>query len=273
MESGGDPDLLDVCVRCIDTQRLDEASASALRYWWAPQRRQAEGLIVGITGCPVADWTSMILAHRAHRHPWYDLLAKEVTLQEFAAFMLENLSFPAFLPLAERALKAQICDQARAALQRNIDDEQVPVPHAELMRRLMRALQARAGNGLPLKVYPSLVSRTLIYYYGYYLDPWSLVGSMYVTEAVALQRLADMNTGLRRLGFGAHDLEFIRVHITCDEDHARDWSDSVIGPTLGLKPSLRTNIAEGIAIALETSARYLDQLVARATERRAGLSN
>jgi hypothetical protein len=42
--------------------------------------------------------------------------------------MLENRKFPMFLPLAQRALKAQICDEARAALQRNIDDEQLPVP-------------------------------------------------------------------------------------------------------------------------------------------------
>jgi hypothetical protein len=215
----------------------------------------------------VVDWISMILAHRAHRHPWYDLLANEVTLQEFATFMLENRSFPPFLPLAERVLKAQICDQARAALQRNIDDEQVPVPHAELMQRLMGALRARAGDDLRLEIYPSLIDRTLVYYYGYYLDPWGLVGAMYVTEAVACHRLHAMNTGLQRLGLRPHDLEFIHVHMNCDEDHARDWSDCVIGPTVKLNPILRTNIAQGIAVALETSARYLDRLVERAAGR------
>jgi len=77
-----------------------------------------------------------------------------------------------------------------------------------------------------------------------------------------------MNTGLQRLGLGSHDLEFIRVHMSCDEDHARDWSDCVIAPTLKLNPILRTNIAEGIAVALETSARYLDRLVERTAELR-----
>jgi Iron-containing redox enzyme len=271
METVTGPNLLDVCVRCLDSQMLDKASELALRSWWLPQRRRGEHLIGEIRECPVADWTRMILAHRAHRHPWYDLLANEITLQEFAAFMLENRSFPPFLPLAERVLKAQICDEARAALQRNIDDEQVPVPHAELMQRLMGALKARTGDGLPLEMYPALVDRTLVYYYGYYLDPWSLIGSMYVTEAVAYYRLQDMNTGLRRVGLRPDDLEFIRVHMACDQDHAHDWSDCVIGPTLRLNPNLRTNIAEGIAIALETSARYLDRLVAGATERRARL--
>ena len=268
METVTNPNLLDVCVSHIDACKLNEADELALRSWWVPQRKRAEDLIGKLAARPVADWTGLILAHRAHRHPWYDFLAGEATLREFATFILENRSFPLFLPLAERALEAQICAEARAALQRNIDDEQVPVPHAELMRRLMRALQLRAGDGLQIEAYPSLIARTLVYYYGYYVDPWSLVGSMYVTEAVAFCRLQAMNTGLQRLGLGPHDLEFIRVHMSCDEDHARDWSDCVIAPTLKLKPILRTNIVEGIAVALETSARYLDRLVERTAELR-----
>jgi hypothetical protein len=217
---------------------------------------------------PAAEWTEAILEHRAHRHPWYDALATEVTLGEFATFMLENRRFPAFLPLAQRALKAQICDEARAALQRNIDDEQVPVPHAELMRRLMGALKTRAGERLQLDVYPSLIDRTLVFYYGYYFDVWSLIGSLYVTEAVAFHRLQHMNVGLQRLGLSAHEREFVSVHMTCDEDHARDWSDGVVGPTLNLDPSIRGSIVEGIAVCLETSARYLDRQVQRLKEQR-----
>lgn len=258
-----DAELLDLCANSMASGRLDDAGERALRRWWAPQRDRAAELVETLIAAPAGDWTGKILAHRAHRHAWYDLLAHHVTLREFAEFMLENRSFPMFLQLAERALDAQICDVARVALQRNIDDEQVPVPHADLMRRLMGALRARAGDGLRLEVYPSLIDRTLVYYYGYYLDPWGLVGSMYVTEAVAAQRLQNMNAGLLRLGLESHDLEFIRVHLTCDEDHARDWSAGVIGPTLQLKPSLRRNIAEGIAVSLESSARYLDHLVRR----------
>src|SRR5262249_52348739 len=135
------------------------------------------------------------------------------------------------------------------------------------MGRLMGALKARVGEGLRLNIYPSLVNRTLVFYYGYYLDVWSLIGSLYVTEAVAFHRLQCMNTGLRRLGLNAQELEFIRIHMTCDEDHARDWSDGVIGPTLRLDPSVRSSIAAGIAVCLETSARYLDRQVRRLNAR------
>ena len=260
--------LLDFCSNNMESGRLDTVGETALRSWWKLQRERADALVEALVARPATEWTEAILEHRAHRHPWYDALAKEVTLEEFATFMLENRRFPAFLPLAKRALKAQICDEARAALQRNIDDEQVPVPHAELMGRLMGALKARVGDGLRLETYPGLVNRTLVFYYGYYLDVWSLIGSLYVTEAVAFHRLQGMNTGLQRLGLNAQELEFIHIHMTCDEDHARDWSDGVVGPTLSLDPSVRSRIAEGIAVCLETSARYLDGQVQRLKERR-----
>jgi hypothetical protein len=77
-----------------------------------------------------------------------------------------------------------------------------------------------------------------------------------------------MDTGLRRLGLNARELEFVHVHLTCDENHARDWSDDVVGPTLKINPWVRSSIAEGIAVCLETSARYLDGQVQRIKERR-----
>src|SRR5215831_4668588 len=260
--------LLDFCWNKMDSGQLEIVGEMALRGWWNRHRARVDSLVGALMSRPATEWTEAILEHRAHRHPWYDALATEVTLEEFARFMLENGRFPAFLPLAQRALKAQICDEARAALQRNIDDEQVPVPHAELMGRLMGALRARVGDGLLLEVYPSLVNRTLVFYYGYYLDVWSLIGSLYVTEAVAFHRLERMNVGLQRLGLSAHELEFIHVHMTCDENHASDWSDGVVAPTLNLDPSVRRSIAEGIAVCLETSACYLDRQLRRVKELR-----
>src|SRR5262245_13272504 len=268
MEAFTQTDLLDLCWKNMESGQLDTVGETALRGWWKLERERVDPLVKALMFRSATEWTEAILEHRAHRHPWYDALATEVTLEEFATFMLENRRFPTFLPLAQRALKAQICDEARAALQRNIDDEQVPVPHAELMGRLMGALKARAGAGLRLEEYPSLVDRTLVFYYGYYLDVWSLIGSLYVTEAVAFHRLQGMNTGLQRLGLHAQELEFIRIHMTCDENHARDWSDGVVGPTLNLDPSVRSSIAEGIAVCLETSAQYLDRQVQRLNERR-----
>jgi len=141
---------------------------------------------------------------------------------------------------------------------RNIEDEQVPVPHADLMRRLVTALKARAGSGLRIKSFPSLADRILVFYYGYYCDPWRLAGSLFATEVMAHYRMSKMGAGLERLGFDPLDREFIRVHVECDDGDAADWSKGVIAPSVQLDSGLRSPIAEGIAACLETSARYLD---------------
>lgn len=255
--------LLQTCTRRLGS-RLDADDEAALRRWWDRIRPHAVPLAGFLCGQPDDEWGTIIEAHRAHRHPWYEQLAEEVSIRQFAAFLLENSAFPAFLHLLESTLAAQVCDQGRGAVLRNIADEQIPVPHADLMRRLITAVSFKAGDGVVLDVYPALVDRTLAFYYGYYCDPWHLVGSLYATEVMAYHRVTRMGRGLERLGLTAADLVFIRIHSVCDEDHAREWNVDVIGPSVRVDPSLRPRIAEGIAACLETSAAYLDYLSERA---------
>src|SRR6266545_2813098 len=255
--------LLQSCAQRLGSP-LDGRERRQLEGWWKGKREEAALLADKLMARGESAWTEEILKHRAHRHPWYEELAHDVSLEAFAAFLLENRAFPAFLPLVERALEAQISEEGRAAVIRNINDEQVPVPHTELMRRMMGAIKARVGDGIHLESFPSLVDRTLVFYYGYYCDSWHLIGSLYATEAMAQYRMSCMGQGLRRLGFQPADLEFIDVHLNCDDDHASDWSDGVVRPSIGLNPDLRAPIAQGIASCLETSARYLDDLSLRA---------
>ena len=269
MTTDFDPLLLQRCAEGMASGWLADAEMQSLHGWWKPQRERAAGLVELFKGLPIEAWSDAILAHRSHRHPWYDWLATEVTVREFATFMLENRYFPSFLLLVERVMEAQICDVARDALQRNVDDERLPVPHADLMRRLMLALKTKAGDGLVLDSYASLADRTLILHYGYYCDPWCLVGALFMIETMALHRMQKMNEGLRRLGLSEQELEFVSIHLTCDEDHAREWSECVIHPSVELQPQRRVAIAEGIAVALETMEHYLDDLVTRAASQRA----
>jgi hypothetical protein len=256
-------DLLQSCVQRLGS-RLDSREEDELEAWWKVKREEAALLAGRLIARDTSEWTEAILKHPAHRHPWYEELAHEVSLEAFAAFLLDNQGFPAFLPLVERALEVQISEEGRAAVLRNINDELVPVPHTELMRRMIRAIRAKVGDGIRLESFPSLIDRTLVFYYGYYCDAWQLVGALYAMEAMAQHRMSRMDEGLRRLGFQDGDLEFISIHLHCDDDHARDWSDGVVRPSIELNPDLRAPIAQGIASCLETSARYLDDLSLRA---------
>ncbi len=266
--SSATQDLLDQCAQRIG-RTLDPLAERRLRRWAEGTNRAADRLVDSLLARPEHEWTAVIFAHRAHRHDWYKELAQRATIRDFAVFLLENRAFPAFVPLLQRLLDAQICDEGRAAIQRNLADEQIPVPHAELMARLMSAVKERAGADLRLESYPSLVNRTLVFYYGYYCDPWHLVGSLFATEAMAYRRVTRMGAGLARLGLDEADMEFIRIHSNCDDEHARDWIDGVIVPSVRMQAALRPAIATGIATCLETSARYLDDLLSRARRDRA----
>lgn len=264
-----DVELLRSCVACMGSG-LEPRAEDALRRRAEAIDGRAAPVASLLLACREAQWENLIFGHRAHHHAWYDELAERVAIAEFAAFLLENWAFPAFLPMLERVRTAQVSAAGRNAIDRNIADEQTPVPHAELMRRLILGVTAKAGADFWLASYPSLVERTLVFYYGYYVDPWYLVGALYATEVLAHHRVTRMGEGLLRLGLDAFDLEFIRIHSVCDEQHARDWQEGVIASSVSTRPGLRTPVAKGIAACLETSAIYLDDLLARAESARCG---
>jgi hypothetical protein len=58
------------------------------------------------------------------------------------------------------------------------------------------------------------------------------------------------------------------LHLTCDEHHAREWHDDVVLPSVQQVPELLPRIAAGVAVCLETSAGYLDDLIHQAHTRR-----
>lgn len=254
-------DLLRTCVSRLGA-RLEWDEYLKMRQWWEQERCRWKVLTEALLARPAADWEGIISAHRAHRHPWYEQLAAEASLQDYAVFFLENWAQPSFISMVARTLDVQICEEGQRAIRRNIEDEQAPVPHADLMKRLILALKRKAGDGLKLDPYPSLLDRTLSFHYGYFVDPWHLVGSLFATEVMAYHRMAQMKRGLERLGFDDYEIEYINMHLTCDEHHARDWREGVIYPSTRLSPQLRKPIAEGIAACLETSASYLDDKVA-----------
>ena len=257
--------LLEVCAGNLDGQ-LARHHELALRAWWEIECADASAIVEPLLK-RADEWEAFIIDHPAHRHHFYDQLADAFSIEQYAAFLLENGSFPAFLPLVTRTLSVQNCDQARAAIAHNIADEQIPVPHADLMRRLFVGVRARAGDRVQLETFASLIDRTLIFYYGFYCEPWHLVGSLWATEVMANHRLVHMHRGLLRLGLNAHELEFFHVHLACDDGHAAEWQTEVVLPSIARDASLCRPLVEGFVACLQTSQRYLDYLSQRASRK------
>jgi hypothetical protein len=242
--------------------------AQELDAWWRAQIDFAAPRIAQLIGEPLDAWETVVTGHRAHRHAWYDQVANTASLDEIAAFFWENRLLPPFSSLVARTFAAQLTESGRRAIQRNLDDEFHPTPHAELLQRLMRALRDRASQTEPGTPYRSLADRTLVFHYGYHRDPWALVGALFATEAMACYRMERLGRGLSRVGLTPHELEFVTLHLTCDEHHAREWHDDVVLPSVQQVPELLPRIAAGVAVCLETSAGYLDDLIHQAHTRR-----
>jgi hypothetical protein len=260
-------DLLSLLERCagnLKDARVNAMDQTLLRRWNAGLEHETDSLAMRLQGTATADWDSVVTAHEAHRHYWYDFVRDEITIDEMAGFLLENGHYPAFLALLERIRVAQFVDEARAAIDENIADEHSPEPHAELMRRLMMAVKQRARPDLLLEQHPALIDRTLVFYYGYFCDPWHLVGSVFATERLGTRRVICMGEGFRRLGLSEHERMFTTIHADCDDHHAGDWLARVILPSIAVDDSVRPRIAAGIAACLETSHAYLDFLSNRA---------
>jgi hypothetical protein len=262
-------DLLRRCAENVDLEELGAEDLRLLEQWHIRIRQRSMPLSERFLATPLTDWDELITQHGAHRHSWYDFFSDEISIDEAAAFLLENKHYPAFLRLLQKIAEVQMCPAASSAIAENIADEQEPEPHAGLMWRLMQAVRARARHDLTLAEYPSIVDRTLVFYYGYYRNPWHLVGSVYATERMGTRRVVCMDKGLRRLGLSDHELAFTIIHSQCDEHHASDWLERVIIPSVGLDLSLRRSIAEGIASCLDTSRNYLDFLLTRVAVERA----
>jgi hypothetical protein len=267
-----DTDLLKRCAEKLAMEQPDARDLELLEEWNVSVRHRSMALAQRFLSTPPEDWEELITQHDAHRHVWYDLFSDELTIDEIATFMLENRHYPAFLRLLEKIAEVQTCNEAVAAIAENIADEQQPEPHAELMRRLMQAVRARARPDLALAQYTSLIDRTLVFYYGYYCNPWHLVGSVFATERMGTRCVVCMDRGLRRLGLTDHELAFTTIHAQCDDHHASDWLQRVIIPGIGSNPGLRRSIAEGIASCLETSNDYLSFLTTRVAVGRASAS-
>lgn len=244
--------------------KLESADKMQLLRWNRNVQRSCLPLSSQFLNTPLQYWDDLICAQRAHTHPWYDFISKEISINQMAEFLLENKHYPVFLKLLEVIRDAQFCNSAIAAVQENIEDEHQPEPHAELMKRLMIAVKERASDKIKLKSSTTLIDRTLVFYYGLYHQPWHLVGSVFATERMGTRRVQHMHMGLKRLGLTDHELAFTIVHAECDDHHAGEWLDKVIIPSVEKSPQLKKMLARGVAECLQTSELYLDYAMERA---------
>src|SRR5262249_46539205 len=139
LESGA-VSLLETCARQMEGGGLSEAELRRLQSWCSQACERSRSTEHFLSAAP-AEWESLILAHPAHHHAWYDFIKDEITTDELAQFLLENRHYPTFLRLLGAIEAVPFCEDAHRAVQEDVADEQQPAPPAGLLRRLIDAVR------------------------------------------------------------------------------------------------------------------------------------
>lgn len=94
---------------------------------------------------------------------------------------------------------------------------------------------------------------------------YKAIGYFGVTEYLAPRRFRSLVSAWQRLGLPSEGLRYHELHVGIDAGHAAGWFRNVIRPAVDRDPRVGRDIAIGALLRLNTSARYLDALLARAS--------
>ncbi len=97
------------------------------------------------------------------------------------------------------------------------------------------------------------------------------VGFLGMTEWLVPDRFQNVVRAWERLGLPDVGIAYHRLHITIDSQHAAGWFHNVVVPA-SQSPAMRRGIARGTLWRLNSSARHLDERMARASARRPALA-
>lgn len=89
------------------------------------------------------------------------------------------------------------------------------------------------------------------------------VGYLGMTEWLAPDRFKNVVHAWERLGLPEVGITYHRLHITIDSQHAAGWFHNVVIPSAG-SPAMRRGITRGALWRINSSARLLDERLARA---------
>lgn len=89
------------------------------------------------------------------------------------------------------------------------------------------------------------------------------VGYFGVTEYLAPRRFKHVIKAWERNNMPAHGIEYHKLHVYIDTEHANGWFNNVVVPLVDQDPRIGREIAIGALIRINSSARYLDELSVR----------
>ncbi|MDC0719072.1 iron-containing redox enzyme family protein [Nannocystis bainbridge] len=209
--------------------------------------------------------TRLIHAHPAYKHPYYtDFLAQRAGLADLRRFFVDESTIDARLDDILALLQLGTSGGVKLEIGRNFWDEigngTLAATHTVLFTQALADVGIDEADLDGAASLESLVCGNLSVLLALHRRHFhKAIGYYAVTEYLVPDRFQHIVTGWRRNGLSEQGLEYHRLHIRMDAQHASGWLNQVISPLVEA-PDVRRPVAIGALYRLETSHRYLEGL-------------
>jgi hypothetical protein len=230
----------------------------------------AESMLTGYPcgGKEYVKWLKrLISSHKSSVHPVYnDYISEHADADDLAFYLIQESSldprFDDILALMQIGLPVA----QKLELGQNYWDEMgngnPDKVHSHLFLSALSSLDISAQRinkeMLPEALVQGNLSACLALSRRHY---FKAVGYFGVTEYLAPRRFKHVVKAWRRNGLPEVGVEYHDLHIVIDTQHANGWFNHVVAPLVEKDSAIGRDIALGAAIRLNTSSRYLDQLL------------
>jgi len=220
-------------------------------------------------GSEFVGWLKRLIStHRCSMHPFYQsFLAQTARAVHLKFFLAQETNldprFDDILALIQLGQQGN----AKMEIANNYYDEmgngQHAQVHSHLFKRTLDEMNiderfVRESMILDGRITGNISACLALHRRHYY----KAIGYFGVTEYLAPRRSKQFVAAWKRNNLSEAGIVYHDMHIEIDARHARGWFDNVIAPLIDKDPRLGREIALGAVIRLNSSAKYLDALLA-----------
>ncbi len=217
-------------------------------------------------------YKDLLRTHKASRHPLFEYLEKEASLEEMTYFFSQEITvdgrFDDLLAMLQIGQTAEIKMEIAANYWDEMGNGNPQKVHTELFSVLLEELRLTEDTDFYTlfedAAPESLACGNLLIYYAIHRTNVTVgLGAMGAVEMLAPIRFSHFVKGFKRLGLSQQASEYHKLHITVDTQHGNGWINNAIVPLVQQKPELKRDISYGALCRLESSVDYLDMIYSK----------
>ncbi|MBG0851750.1 iron-containing redox enzyme family protein [Streptomyces spinoverrucosus] len=210
----------------------------------------------------------LVRSHRAYKHPYYlDFINRDADRDDLRTYVIQESlvdgRFDDFLAM----MQVGTVGPSKMEIAGNYWDEmgngEPENVHTHLFNKIYEVFDIGEAELESAMTATDLLSGNLAVLLCRYRHLYpEAVGFLGMTEWLAPDRFRNVVRAWERLGLPEVGITYHRLHITIDSQHAAGWFHNVVVPSAG-SPYMRRGIARGALWRVNSSARHLDERLAR----------